>query len=229
MKKLIASLIICFGLISIITVNIVSADDTNFESDKHNFFSVVFSTAKEDFEMYTDLDERVKAKLSDEQNEILQSGTELYQQSKNYKNMSEADFEKFKTDYEAWKKAAQVAGRIINKPKVLPLFLAFIASIASILLCQLDFFNMGNSFKNLHFSNDPKAKKNLWDQMNFLHQEQNRHFMEESMKSVLPFDHGGYIRGDGLNPSDTMAADMDRQMQDLNNMNNMNHTNHMNF
>ena len=46
--------------------------------------------------------------------------------------------------------------------------------------------------------------------------------MEEARKSVTPFDHGGYVQGDGFNPSDTMAADAQRQMDNLNQMNNMN-------
>lgn len=63
----------------------------------------------------------------------------------------------------------------------------------------------------------------------FMQQEINRqnmeNIMEEGRKSVTPFDMGGYLRGDGFNPSDTMAADMQReqmnQMNDMNNMNNM--------
>lgn len=46
--------------------------------------------------------------------------------------------------------------------------------------------------------------------------------MEESRKAVTPFDMGGYVQGDGFNPSDTMAADMQReQMNQMNNMNDM--------
>ncbi len=45
--------------------------------------------------------------------------------------------------------------------------------------------------------------------------EMNRHAMEESMKAVTPFDHGGYVQGPGFNPSDTAA----QQMNDMNNMN----------
>ncbi len=41
----------------------------------------------------------------------------------------------------------------------------------------------------------------------FVQEEQNRHFMEESIKSVTPFDHGGNLLGEGINPSDTMAQD----------------------
>ena len=40
-----------------------------------------------------------------------------------------------------------------------------------------------------------------------------REAMEESRKAVTPFDHGGYVQGDGFNPSDTMAADAARQAQ----------------
>lgn len=35
-----------------------------------------------------------------------------------------------------------------------------------------------------------------------------REFMEFSIKSVTPFDHGGFIQGEGFNPSDTMASEM---------------------
>ena len=48
-----------------------------------------------------------------------------------------------------------------------------------------------------------------------MNDEINRQFMEESMKSVTPFDHGGYVQGPGFNPSDTAA----QQMNDMNNMN----------
>lgn len=42
--------------------------------------------------------------------------------------------------------------------------------------------------------------------------------MEEANKSVTPFDHGGYVKGYGFNPSDTAAQDMhQQQMQDFNN------------
>ncbi len=43
--------------------------------------------------------------------------------------------------------------------------------------------------------------------------------MEEARKAVTPFDHGGYVQGDGFNPSDTMAADAQRQAeQQMNDM-----------
>lgn len=55
--------------------------------------------------------------------------------------------------------------------------------------------------------------------------QQNEWAMEEACKSVTPFDMGGYVQGDGFNPSDTMATDAQReqmnQMNDMNNMNNM--------
>lgn len=38
--------------------------------------------------------------------------------------------------------------------------------------------------------------------------------MDEAMKSVTPFDHGGYVQGPGFNPSDSMSHDF--------HMNNMN-------
>lgn len=51
--------------------------------------------------------------------------------------------------------------------------------------------------------------------------DQMRHAMEESLKAVTPFDHGGYVQGDGFNPSDTMAADSFRSMD-----NHMDHSFH---
>lgn len=67
---------------------------------------------------------------------------------------------------------------------------------------------------------------------NHMQEEMNRQFneqaMEESRKAVTPFDHGGYVQGDGFNPSDTMAADAQRQMENMNQMNQMNDMNNMN-
>ena len=42
--------------------------------------------------------------------------------------------------------------------------------------------------------------------------------MNEAMRSVTPFDHGGYVQGYGFNPSDTMAQDSFNQMNNMNNM-----------
>lgn len=50
---------------------------------------------------------------------------------------------------------------------------------------------------------------------------QNEWAAEEARKAVTAFDHGGYMQGDGFNPSDTMAAESQRQMNNMNNMNNM--------
>ncbi|MPN33841.1 hypothetical protein SDC9_181333 [bioreactor metagenome] len=35
-----------------------------------------------------------------------------------------------------------------------------------------------------------------------------RDFMEFSRKSVTAFDKGGFLTGEGVNPSDTMASEM---------------------
>lgn len=58
---------------------------------------------------------------------------------------------------------------------------------------------------------------------------QNEWAMEEARKAATPFDHGGYVQGDGFNPSDTMAADAQRQQQaeQMNHMNDMNNMNNM--
>lgn len=58
-------------------------------------------------------------------------------------------------------------------------------------------------------------------QMEEMQRQQNEWATEEARKAVTPFDHGGYMQGDGFNPSDTMAADAQRQMDNMNNMNNM--------
>lgn len=39
--------------------------------------------------------------------------------------------------------------------------------------------------------------------------------MNEAMRSVTPFDHGGYVQGYGFNPSDTMAQDSFNQMNNM--------------
>lgn len=89
-------------------------------------------------------------------------------------------------------------------------------------------------FKQYLYNNareNPQLEKNLFNdivQMNTIN-EFNQWAMNESMKAVTPFDMGGYMMGDGFNPSDTMMADMDRQMQEMDNMNRqMEETNRMN-
>ncbi len=48
--------------------------------------------------------------------------------------------------------------------------------------------------------------------------------LEEAMKIVTPFDHGGYLMGPGFNPSDTMAFDAQQDMmQQIDMMNDMMH------
>lgn len=42
-----------------------------------------------------------------------------------------------------------------------------------------------------------------------------QHAMDEAMRSVTPFDHGGYVQGYGFNPSDTMAQDSFNQMNNM--------------
>lgn len=65
-------------------------------------------------------------------------------------------------------------------------------------------------------------------QIEELHQEQFQDFtgwaMDESLKAVTPFDHGGYVQGPGFNPSDTFAYDsmnhnMDNMHSGMDNMN----------
>lgn len=69
--------------------------------------------------------------------------------------------------------------------------------------------------------NDNFEQQIFMDQMSHF----NEWAMSEGLKSVTPFDHGGYVMGPGFNPSDTMAFDF--QQMDMNNsmndsMNNFN-------
>jgi|GEM_PF-2453344 len=82
-----------------------------------------------------------------------------------------------------------------------------------------------NKQKNRRNTNSKNHSNNHSDD-DFLQEEierqQNEWAMEEARKSVTPFDIGGYVQGDGFNPSDTMAADAQReQMDQMNDMNNM--------
>ena len=71
-----------------------------------------------------------------------------------------------------------------------------------------------NNYKSRNISD----ADNMQDEMN---RQFNDWSMEESKKAVTPFDHGGYVQGDGFNPSDTMAADAQRQIDNMNQTNNM--------
>ncbi len=61
--------------------------------------------------------------------------------------------------------------------------------------------------------------------MDFMQQEQFDQFsqwsMDEAMKAVTPFDHGGYVQGNGFNPSDTIAYEsaMDSMNHSMDSMN----------
>ena len=67
-----------------------------------------------------------------------------------------------------------------------------------------------------HFNAHEEFNRQMQQQMNDEFNRQSmEHAMNESWKSVTPFDHGGYIQGPGFNPSDTAA----QQMNDMNNMN----------
>ena len=75
-------------------------------------------------------------------------------------------------------------------------------------------YSFKNDFDGFDFSN----QQFMMDEMNRQHMEW---AMEECRKAGTPFDQGGYMQGYGFNPSDTMAADMQHQMDSMNNMNNM--------
>ena len=96
------------------------------------------------------------------------------------------------------------------------------------------YYNPNNAFNQSRQVHDQMMQQQMHDQMmqqqmqqqmhdQMMQQQMNDQFnqqmmqqtMDESWKSVTPFDHGGYVQGDGFNPSDTMAS----QMNDMNNMN----------
>ncbi len=63
------------------------------------------------------------------------------------------------------------------------------------------------------------ANRHMMDEMTRQVNQQSMDFaMEESRKAVTPFDHGGYQQGYGVNPSDTMAGDLNNMMNNMNNM-----------
>lgn len=87
--------------------------------------------------------------------------------------------------------------------------------------------NINNFMASSHdFMNDSNHINNMNQQMqqNFMNQQMQQQFINFSMQSVTPFDHGGFIQGNGFNPSDTMA----HQMHEMHTMNHMNHMNSMN-
>lgn len=234
MKKSIFLLIVFLCFVSISTFAITIKSNL---TDKDIYFSKLSNVEENTFSKYVNLNKNIQSQLTDEQNKILQSGKELYKEIKNYKELSDSDFQNFKVNYSQWKEAVVVADDVIAKEqkkfKPFALILAFIASISTLLIYFLNKYNKvkskNNQFNNSHSSNMSNEQQAQWNQMNFWQQEQNRQFMEWSMnearKAVTPFDHGGYVMGDGFNPSDTMAADMDRQAQEMNNINNMNNMN----
>ena len=95
---------------------------------------------------------------------------------------------------------------------------------------QINFMNSLSAQEQVNFNNI--LNNQAMHMMNtFMLQEQIRQFnqwaMDDSIKSVTPFDAGGYVTGEGFNPSDTMIAEANHQMEmDMQNqMNDMN--NHM--
>ena len=100
--------------------------------------------------------------------------------------------------------------------------------LAKLMACGL-YMNNTKVHDNYDGSYDDCSCDSSYDYNNDMQDEINRQqsewAAEEARKAVTPFDHGGYVQGDGFNPSDTMAADAQReqmnQMNDMNNMNNM--------
>lgn len=75
--------------------------------------------------------------------------------------------------------------------------------------------------QNLSSEETQRQMEEIQRQMEEMQRQQSEWTAEEARRATTPFDHGGYVQGDGFNPSDTMAADAQRQMDNMNNMNNM--------
>jgi len=85
---------------------------------------------------------------------------------------------------------------------------------------------------NMQNQMNQQMQHQLQSQMDLQMQQQiNKAFNDFSMKSVTPFDHGGFVQGQGFNPSDTMAAEMNNMNRETNNQmtNSMNNNMHDNF
>lgn len=88
---------------------------------------------------------------------------------------------------------------------------------------------------NIDFSGIDQFQESqmYFQQMNDMQDQQFQEFtnwaMDESMKSVTAFDHGGYVQGAGFNPSDTMAHQMNQDMDFGNNSMDSGFDNSMNF
>lgn len=126
------------------------------------------------------------------------------------------------------------------KPQENPIVLLLASPL---IIVALVLFKSASGYKNQKAINRINGKKSIFDfgdmayslehnlngfdltNQQFMLNETNRQFMEfsmnEAMKAVTPFDHGGYVQGYGFNPSDTMAGDMQRQMDSMNDMNHM--------
>lgn len=79
---------------------------------------------------------------------------------------------------------------------------------------------LNNDF-NFHGIDQFQTSQYHLQQIEQLHQDQFQDFsrwaMDESLKAVTPFDHGGYVQGPGFNPSDTFAYDsMNQSMDNMN-------------
>ena len=92
---------------------------------------------------------------------------------------------------------------------------------------QEHFQHMSSSEKKKFFSSLDESSRSFFEQDLFQdhimgqmqqwqmqqHVEQfNQFAMDEGFKIVTPFDHGGYVMGNGFNPSDTMAFEASQQM-----------------
>ncbi|MBQ3573243.1 MAG: hypothetical protein IJA16_01460 [Clostridia bacterium] len=75
-------------------------------------------------------------------------------------------------------------------------------------------YGQRNNYSNEHF--DQINRMNEEENIRRMNEEFMRQATEEGIKSVTPFDHGGYAQGPGFNPSDTMANDaMNNQMNNM--------------
>lgn len=77
-----------------------------------------------------------------------------------------------------------------------------------------------------HIQNTYLAQ-DIGDMNNLQFQQFTQWAMDESLKAVTPFDHGGYVQGPGFNPSDTMHHEMNNMDFGMNDS--MDFSSHNNF
>ncbi|MGI6730329.1 MAG: hypothetical protein ACOX5F_00315 [Anaerovoracaceae bacterium] len=80
---------------------------------------------------------------------------------------------------------------------------------------------MLDSMNQMHAMDFDNMQMNMQQELQGIMDQQFQQFsLDEAMRAITPFDHGGYVMGPGFNPSDTMAFDAQQDM--MNQMNMMN-------